>query len=214
MPLQCREHAALAAGTLAGPMTSNVVILEPARAFRRGLTGALADAGYTVTDDPAEARVAVVTMRGPEDCGLIADLALSHAVLALLPEPSPASVAHALAHGAAGVVDWAADPLDIAAAVAGALAGELRLPTATVSALAAVWPDAHAPRPEIDAEEIDWLSALAAGTTVTRLADDAGYSERAMFRRLHDLYTRLGVSSRAEAIVTAERLGLLDHDHP
>ncbi|HUG74439.1 MAG TPA: hypothetical protein VMM81_02040 [Acidimicrobiia bacterium] len=195
-------------------MTSSVVILEPARAFRRGLTGALTEAGYTVTDDPADARVAVVTMRGPEDCGLIDDLTASHAVLALLPDPSPASVAHALAHGVAGVIDWAAEPLDIAAAITGALAGELRLPTATVSELAAEWPDAHAPRPEIDAEEIDWLTALAAGTTVTRLADDAGYSERAMFRRLHDLYTRLGVSSRAEAIVTAERLGLLEHEHP
>jgi DNA-binding NarL/FixJ family response regulator len=195
-------------------MTASVVILEPARAFRRGLMGALTEAGYSVTDDPADAQVAVVTMRGPEDCDLIDDLSTSHAVLALLPDPSPANVAHALAHGVAGVVDWAADPGDIAVAVASALTGELRLPTATVSALAAEWPDAHAPRPEIDAEEIDWLTALAAGTTVTRLADDAGYSERAMFRRLHDLYTRLGVTSRAEAIVTAERLGLLDHEHP
>lgn len=198
------------AGTLARRMTVSVVILEPARAFRRGLTTALTDAGYTVTDDFADAGVAVVTMRGPEDCDLLDRLAPSHAVLALLPDPSPASVAHALAHGVAGVADWAAEPVDIVEAVAGAVSGQLRLPTETVSALAAEWPDAHALRPEIDAEEVDWLTALAAGTTVTRLADHAGYSERAMFRRLHDLYTRLGVTSRAEAIVAAERLGLLD----
>lgn len=191
-------------------MTTSVVILEPARAFRRGLTDALGESGYTVTEDAEEARVAVITLRGPEDCDLLDRLASSHTVVALLPTPDPQGVAHALAHGVAGVADWSAEPRDIAAAIASALAGELRLSTAIGTALAAAWPDAHAPRPEVDAEETDWLAALAAGITVNRLADDAGYSERAMFRRLHDLYTRLGVSNRAEAIVAAERLGLLD----
>lgn len=56
---------------------------------------------------------------------------------------------------------------------------------------------------------MEWLAALASGSTVARLANETGYSERVMFRRLADLYGRLGVSGRAEAIVAAERLGLL-----
>jgi DNA-binding NarL/FixJ family response regulator len=47
---------------------------------------------------------------------------------------------------------------------------------------------------------------------VAHIADEAGYSERAMFRRLREVYERLGVTSRAEAILVAERLGLFAED--
>jgi DNA-binding NarL/FixJ family response regulator len=33
-----------------------------------------------------------------------------------------------------------------------------------------------------------------------------------MFRRLREVYERLGVTSRTEAIMVAERLGLFDQD--
>jgi len=46
----------------------------------------------------------------------------------------------------------------------------------------------------VDQEEAEWLDALARGATVVSLADDYGYSERVMFRRLRDLYERLGAS--------------------
>jgi DNA-binding NarL/FixJ family response regulator len=61
-------------------------------------------------------------------------------------------------------------------------------------------------------EEVGWLADLAAGETVARIAHETGYSERAMFRRLREVYERLGVTSRTEAIVAAERLGLFDQD--
>jgi DNA-binding NarL/FixJ family response regulator len=83
---------------------------------------------------------------------------------------------------------------------------------ATVAAIAAEWPGAHTPRPDVTEQEVGWLGDLAAGETVARIADEAGYSERAMFRRLREVYERLGVTSRAEAIVVAERLGLFDQD--
>ena len=94
------------------------------------------------------------------------------------------------------------------AALTHAIEGWTRLPVATVAALAAEWPGAHTPRPDITDEEIGWLAELASGETVARIADETGYSERAMFRRLHEVYERLGVSGRTEAIVAAERLGL------
>ncbi|MEA2589098.1 MAG: hypothetical protein QOH66_2025, partial [Actinomycetota bacterium] len=42
------------------------------------------------------------------------------------------------------------------------------------------------------------------------LAEKVGYSERALYRLLHALYGRLGVSNRTEAILQASRRGLLD----
>jgi DNA-binding NarL/FixJ family response regulator len=48
------------------------------------------------------------------------------------------------------------------------------------------------------------------GGTVQDLAGQAGYSERALYRLLHALYSRMGVSNRTEAILQASRRGLLD----
>ena len=48
--------------------------------------------------------------------------------------------------------------------------------------------------------EWDWLDDLRLGMTVMDLAKKSGYSERSMHRRLHELYVRLGVSGRSEAL--------------
>ncbi len=58
---------------------------------------------------------------------------------------------------------------------------------------------------------MDWISALADGQTVSRLAESAGYSERAMHRHLKEVYGRLGARNRTEALVRTAQAGLLDH---
>jgi DNA-binding NarL/FixJ family response regulator len=189
-----------------------VAVAETAMSFRRGIDTALEGSGFrpVAVEDSPDAVLA--TLRFPEGCETVTKLVAAGAVVvALLPDPTPEAHAHAYGHGAAGTVDWNADPEEIVASLDAALEGRTRLPIEVTRVLAAEWPNLHAPRPEIDEDEADWLVALATGTTVARLADDTGYSERALFRKLHDLYDRLGVTSRAEAIVTAERLGLL-HD--
>lgn len=190
---------------------ATIAVVETAASFRRGIDAALERSGFnpvTLEDSPA---AALVTLRFPDGCDTVTDLAdAGVVVVALLPEPTPEAHAHAYSHGATGTVDWNADPDEIVAALRAALEGRTHLPSGITRMLASGWPSLHAPRPEIDEDEADWLIALAAGSTVSRLADDTGYSERAMFRKLHDLYERLGVSSRAEAIVVAERIGLLE----
>ena len=52
-------------------------------------------------------------------------------------------------------------------------------------------------------------SRRAGGSTVAALANQAGYSERAMFRLLHGLYQRLGVRTRTEALIRAHERGWL-----
>lgn len=193
------------------PDPATIAVVETAASFRRGIDAALERSGFQPVALEASPTAVLVTLRIPDGCDTVIQLAATGVVvLALLPDPTPEAHAHAYSHGATGTVDWSADPDEIVAALRAALEGRTRLPAEIARVLASEWPSLHAPRPEIYEEEVDWLMALAAGTTVSRLADDTGYSERAMFRKLHDLYGRLGVSSRAEAIVVAERIGLLE----
>ena len=69
-----------------------------------------------------------------------------------------------------------------------------------------------APGPELRVQpgESGWLRQLAGGVPVRDIADSIGYSEREMFRMLHDLYMRIGVRDRTDAIIWATRHGLLD----
>lgn len=57
------------------------------------------------------------------------------------------------------------------------------------------------------AQQVVWLRRLADGWTVARLASDTGYSERAMYRLLRELYRQIGVGSRLEAIILAHEEG-------
>ncbi len=186
-----------------------IAVVEIAASYRRGLEAALTDAGFTTTTEPGDADAVLLALRIPEGCEAAdALVAAGKVVVALLPDPTPAGHAHAFEHGVASATPWDADPSEIVAALTHAIEGWTRLPVATVAALAASWPGAHTPRPDITEEEIGWLAELANGVTVARIADETGYSERAMFRRLHEVYERLGVSGRTEAIIAAERLGL------
>jgi DNA-binding CsgD family transcriptional regulator len=58
-------------------------------------------------------------------------------------------------------------------------------------------------------QELGWLRQLAGGTTVGRLAHEAGYSEQAMFRLLRELYRKIGARNRTEALVLSSQRGWL-----
>jgi DNA-binding NarL/FixJ family response regulator len=87
--------------------------------------------------------------------------------------------------------------------------GQAVLPKAVAAALVSGGPAG----PDIQAvpseNELTWLRRLASGTTVAQLADEAGYSERAMYRLLQKLYQQMGVGSRMLAIMRAQDLGWL-----
>ena len=87
--------------------------------------------------------------------------------------------------------------------------GQTVLPALVVAALVAgVGINAGSAR-MLSEERLSWLRALAAGTTVAQLADQAGYSERAMFRLLRSLYRDMGVGGRLEALMRARDEGWL-----
>ncbi len=52
-------------------------------------------------------------------------------------------------------------------------------------------------------QEISWLRAIVEGDRVIDIAEASGYSERALYRALSDLWDRLGVENRHEALAMA-----------
>ncbi len=131
-------------------------------------------------------------------------------VIAVAPQLELASFAAAVRAGACGVIDDA-DSLEVLEEVVkSARVGRVSVPRPLADAMARripATPDADA---WVSEDEANWLIALAQGATVASLADRIGYSERETYRTLGDLYARLGVTNRTEAIIWATRHGVLD----
>jgi DNA-binding NarL/FixJ family response regulator len=129
-------------------------------------------------------------------------------VVAVLDPPSVALAASALRAGAGHFVARGGDPADFRRVVDEIMGGNLTLPYEVLRAATA------APRPgrrvvEPSDEEVGWLRSLSAGASVATLAISAQYSERMMYRKLRDLYVRLGVARRTQAIIVARDEGWL-----
>lgn len=112
----------------------------------------------------------------------------------------------ALNAGATGVVALDAEPRSAIAVLRAAAEGKSILPTTVAREMCR---PQVGPRPQLERPEIDWLRSLADGATVMTVARAHGYSERELYRRLAGVYRRLGAASRTDALLIAERFGLL-----
>jgi len=201
------------------PVPNKVLIADSAASFRRGLGSTFTAAGFIVEEAPrlpettGSVEVIVVTLDGPAALGALTRLLAGDApptVIVLADGQDPALVADALRMGAAGFVDRDADPDLVVAAVNAAFQGHALVPRWAAAAFAARIPIRPAATEWVSEEEVEWLRLFAAGVTVAALATRVGYSEREMFRNLHDLYARIGVRNRTGALIWAQRHGLLD----
>lgn len=129
-------------------------------------------------------------------------------VLALLEDTAVGPGLRAVKAGAVSVLSRHVTSEALCQSVAAVAGGEATLPVAVVSALAAE-ANTHDKTVPVSPARIAWLRSLAAGATVSRLAGQAGYSERAMYRLLRALYRDLGVDSRVEALILAHDQGWL-----
>ena len=120
------------------------------------------------------------------------------------------TTSRALRAGANAVVGDDDKPEFVAESVRMTVGGRTALPTGVATSMALHVPDTDDARSWINATQIEWLRAMAEGSTVADVAEDVGYSERAMFRQLKLLYGRLGVSNRTEALLWAKQRGLLE----
>ena len=149
-----------------------------------------------VTDDGERASRAreVVSQAAPE-AGYVV----------LVHEPTPEKYRRLLATCAA-VLPASSPDDDVVVAVAGAWRALTTLPTAAARTLSG----AHHGEPvAVTPREAAWLRALADGVTVASLARASGYSQREMYRLLAAVYARLGTDNRTDALLRADRAGLL-----
>lgn len=193
-------------------------MLDPLNCFRRGLAAALSVAGYEPFEPPdveewarsGDPGAVVIALLDDADAKRLRSLrtcAPSTPELALLPEVTVEAYRWAMRSGATAAVARDAPPEDIIEYLAAACAGRAIMPASLALALAmTVDPVEH---PALSAAEVRWLVGLSSGRTVLELAQEVGYSEREMYRRLHSLYARMGVCGRTEALLAAQRWGLV-----
>jgi DNA-binding NarL/FixJ family response regulator len=158
-------------------------------------------------------RVVLLTLQSAEDWNLLERLCGQTpppVIVAVLSEAATPNYVRAIMSGANAVMPRDAQPNLVQRVFEEAIEGRCLLPIEVVQALASsssapVENDLARPSPQ----EIQWLRQLSQGVTVSRLASTAGYSERAMFRLLRELYRRIGARNRTEALLRASQRGWL-----
>lgn len=196
-----------------------IAVWDPLPVFRRGLASVLAGANYSL-EEPADLvawtadqdrRAVLMTVGGPEDMetlGRLGKLEPRPVIVTLLDEAGVEASVRVLTAGAVAVAPRCADPAEIRRVLDAAVCGRSCVPSAVLAALV----ERYGVLEESDGlseRDISWLRALSRGATIAQLADTMGYSERAMYRLLRDLYRRMNVANRAEAVLRASRSGLV-----
>lgn len=204
-------------------MLVHVAVADSVSSYVRGVTLALRSRGVSASapkDLEAwvradQVRVVLLTLTSEGDWERLDKLhSLDDRLLivAMMEDTDQRACLRALAAGAAGVLPRDASPKRVAQTVGSLVRGEAIVPLPLIRALTAqahpepaagtgVGADALAP------SELAWLRGLANGATVRHLANEAGYSERMMFRLLNNLYHRLEVNTRTEALFLARERG-------
>lgn len=129
--------------------------------------------------------------------------------VAVLPELDVEGYTKALTLAVDGVVYADTSSMITTDVIVAAVQGEVLLPSQAAHSMARL---AHREKPAntLDDRDRQLLQMLTEGATIATVADRLHYSERTVRRHLQNLYLRLGVSNRAEAITAAVRLGLVD----
>jgi DNA-binding NarL/FixJ family response regulator len=152
--------------------------------------------------------VVVLTVESQADWQLMAKLRQERSsliILAMLVDTSIPAYLRAMAAGTTTAVPRDASPERLLQVFEEAIQGMSLLPVDVVRAMAGSSASSEEVEDRPTSRELDWLRQLANGSTVARLAEQAGYSERAMFRLLQALYRRMGVKNRTEALIQAHR---------
>lgn len=197
-------------------MRFRIAIWDPLPIYRRGIVTVLSDLGH-ILEEPddllswaskREQRIVLMSVITDLDWSLLVQasrLGDRVTLIALLDDLSIEACIRALSSGASSIAARASAPEDIRLVVKQALIGRSPLPNDVVAALVA-----RLGSPEdspLSEPERQWLRALSNGVTVARMASDMGYSERAMYRLLRNLYGRMAVRNRTEAVLKASQSG-------
>ena len=203
-------------------MTMLIAIAKVPPILRRALETELSAGGFEI-EDPEDLlawasdsgrRGLVLSVQSADDLWLAQTLREARsdiAIVALIPQSSPAFYCRVLREGAVPVAHTAALH-DVVAVLREAMEGRASIPQEAARAIArgeAVDPDAEV----LSGEEVEWLRRLSGGVTVSELARETGHSEREMYRLLAAIYGRMGVHGKIEALVRAAQWGLIPERH-
>jgi DNA-binding CsgD family transcriptional regulator len=154
----------------------------------------------------------LVVVLTPEDAAALAGMPPGRGrleVVHVLTEGTVQAYANALRAGATSAFEDSAELDHVVRVVRSAALGRTLLPVRVARALGS---RRTGGAPKLERHERQYLRRLADGGTVAGLARSAGWSEREMYRLLSGVYARLGASNRTEALLVAERWGLLDEE--
>lgn len=202
-------------------MSATIAICDPSPTFRRGLASLLRESGHhpveideldAWTATPAN-RALVLALDGPSPVDGLAALTRDRPDLiavAVLPTYDGDAAAAAFRAGATAVIHRNDDAAHLLEVIHHALNGHTLLPVDLAHLLANTPPIDATDQIGLTANELDWIRRLAAGDTVAKIAADTGFSERTMYRRLEQVFRRIGVHNRMDAAAWATRHGYLD----
>jgi DNA-binding NarL/FixJ family response regulator len=201
-------------------MSVRVAVFDPLPVFRHGVMAALGvgGVGSEAPEDlvtwihQEQLQVILMTLRSAEDWALLAQIHRARpgvVVIAVLEDTGVGAYVRALASGAVSAVPRDTPPEGMREVFEAAVSGTSLLPTEVVRVLLSSGESVPAGSEMPSPREIEWLQQLANGITVSQLADQTGYSERAMYRLLRGLYTKLDVKTRTEALMLAHERGWL-----
>lgn len=201
-------------------MAVHVAVLDPLPMFQQGVAAVLSAVGYTVEEPvdllawvrQAPSAVVLLTLGTERDWRLLERLCGGEPradVIALVEEGGAGPGVRAIRAGARSVLPRLATAAALRRTVEATVDGQAVLPAAVAAALVAGGPPGPDGQTVPSEDQLTWLRRLATGTTVAQLADDAGYSERAMYRLLQALYQQMGVGTRIQAIMRAQDIGWL-----
>lgn len=205
-----------------------LLIASPYPAMRAGLRALLeteAPAQLTIVGVAETAEAALEWARTARPEVIVYDLALDRdddlnglwrlqqaaplvAVLALGEAGDQARMVAALQAGARGCLPKTTGGAELAEAVLDLAAGEAIVPPAATAALLGRL-RGEAPAVALSPREADVLRGVAAGQTNKAIALKLGISEHTVKFHLGGAMTKLGAASRAEAVASALRLGLI-----
>jgi DNA-binding NarL/FixJ family response regulator len=201
-------------------MSVRVAVFDPLPVFRHGIMAALGVGGvrFEAPEDlmtwvhQEQRQVVLLTLQSAKDWALLAQLHKAQpdvVVVAVLEDTGVDAYVRALAAGAVSAVPRDTPPEGMRQVFEAAVSGTSLLPTDVVRVLLSRGEPAPDSSEMPSPREIEWLQQLAAGLTVAQLADQTGYSERAMYRLLRSLYAKLNVKTRMEALMLAHERGWL-----
>ena len=194
----------------------DVVLLGLPPVYAHGLQVGLTATGLrctvrAATAHPARLLVAGAAVVAVMPAGVSPNVAVDEgarlAAVYVLVEASVQGYSDALRAGATGAFAQNDELTDIVRIVLCAGLGLTLLPVDVARSLNR---RSAGPKPDLSARDLQYLRLLADGATVASVGRRFAHSEREMYRLLSATYQRLGVRNRTEALLQAQRFGLLD----